>query len=87
MNILTIATTILAIAAVGYVAVPAVRRALLIRKSGVPALPRRAAPPPLPHAYRRAAGEGNDSVSEDRRQRRRALGIVDDYGRPADWRD
>lgn len=87
MNILTIATTTLAILAVGYVAVPAVRRAFLVRKHRVPALPRRAAPPPLPRPHSRAASAGGDTETEERRQRRRALGIVEDYGRPADWRD
>lgn len=81
MNILTIATGI-AMIVLGYVTVPRIRRALMLRKAGVPRLPQRTLPPPLPLA---AQERGLDALEMARRRRYEAMGIEDDFGRPGQW--
>ncbi|KZC32656.1 MULTISPECIES: hypothetical protein [unclassified Rhodanobacter] len=81
MNILTIATAI-AIIVLGYVTLPRIRRAFTLRKAGVPNLPKRSQPPPLP---REAEEHGMDALEMARRRRYEAMGIEDDFGRPGRW--
>jgi hypothetical protein len=78
MNIFAIATAI-AIIVLGYVTVPRIYRALVLRKAGVPSLPKRTQPPRLP---REAEEHGLDALEMARRRRYEAMGIADDFGRP-----
>ncbi|UJJ60582.1 hypothetical protein [Rhodanobacter denitrificans] len=81
MNIFTIATAI-SIIALGYFVVPKLRRALMLRKHGVPSLPKRALPPRLP---RMVDDEGDVALEMARRRRYEAMGISEEFDRRNLW--
>jgi len=90
MDIPNLATTVAALAS-GLVAAPALRQAILLRKHGVPALPKRVLPPPLPQRAR-AVGQrteddqGMDALQVARYRVREALGVADYFGSASHWR-
>lgn len=77
MNFLTI-TTAISIIALGYVAVPRIRRAQVLRKARVPKLPKRTFPPSLPQEDDGIAGYLRELA---RRRMEKAMGIENESGR------
>ena len=85
MDILNLATSIAAIAS-ALAAGPAIRQAILVRVHGVPALPKRVLPPPLPMGQARAAGRPTSSALElARRRLREDMGVAEYLGNPGQW--
>ncbi|UJJ56671.1 hypothetical protein [Rhodanobacter thiooxydans] len=88
MNIFDIATA-LGVLALGYFGLRAIRRAVLLRKHRVPALPKRVLPPPLPQAAQatqNANNDGLDLLELARIRQYEALGVSEQFRRPGHWR-
>jgi hypothetical protein len=81
MNFLTIATAI-SIIALGYVAVPRIRRAHVLRKARVPKLPRRTFPPSL---LQKDDGTAKYLRELAHRRMEEAMGIEKESGRRPEW--
>jgi hypothetical protein len=82
MSILTIATTVGFVTLLYYI-VPMIHRAWVLRKRGVPELPKRALPPHLPQAAD-SEDDGAHLLEQARRRRYEAMGIADEY-HPHEW--
>jgi len=81
MNILTIATAI-GIIVLGYFVLPMLRRAAVLRKHGVPRLPKRTGPVRLPPA---SGADAFDPLDMARQRRHEALGVSDEFDRDNRW--